>query len=194
MVRLRRRLLYAIAAGLFVSLFALTIVVDHLFTDGTLHVVAPMNANLIVRLDGEHAVALPKGAHAALRLRRGEHTVSVESDETVKTSSFRVTGGHWKVVMRSAPEQCFVRMHVTRAYYVRDRTCAEWLPPIAQRYDGEQIEFGWFQPPVFFEEAELSKPGARGGSLMRQVPCAELARSDKDLVRLALGNASPAHP
>ncbi len=186
----RKRVILILAVSVVVGLtliFSITAGVQHFLFAGSLHLLAPRDAELRVQLDGGPVVVLQAGMHTELKVKRGPHVVSLQARGEETTQTFETSGGYWQAFLSVEPNQCFVLLDVTGSHYgsvLADGTMP--LPRLEQRYTPQLVRVSW-PNDVFFDLADLPSASKYQVKLVAQLTCDALSQSDEELLRGTLG-------
>lgn len=172
------RLVIAAVVGIPVLLFmAYMGISEWISGSGTLHVVAPYDGPLTVRLDGEDVATVPAGAHHELEIEQGEHGLElVRADGQGVVHDLDVDSGFYET-LAPAQGQCFVELDGTEAYYGHDPA-----PEVEDRhFAAEPFEVG---SSHYYGEGELPGTISDNASvyLIFEVPCAMSSSGDSQLL------------
>ncbi len=172
------RLVIALIVGIPVALFAAFMGIREYFNGtGTLHVVAPVEGSLVVRVDGIEQATLGPAQHGEIELEQGTHAVElVRGDGQVSARSVEVDDGFFED-LTPADGQCFVELDATEAYYGHAPR-----PEVEARHFGESsFEISSSR---YFAESEMPSSIQSGSHvyLVFEVPCAMSSASDRELL------------
>ena len=153
--------------------------------EADLHVLAPQNTGITVRVGDKDVATVKAGAHTKFSIAQGEYSIELANDDgDTHTVKVNVDSGFYEALVPSTAEQCFADLDVYETFYGKANPPP--MPELAGTHGSDKAMD--VSSNHYYSDAALPNEVKEGSTinLVQEIPC-DLVGKDVDIINEAVG-------